>query len=795
MLYRRPADVLVLGAILALLLCGLQYFTISKFSALDSAGYISLGHFLDNGLEKIELDALDAVLGFAAVGVLLTLVALEIGWRRLTILLGWICASELRTRLAVVLVGAVSVRYYFAVGGMYWGGDASAHLSYAKIAAYSLAAGEWPIWTNYLGCGTPYLQFYGLLFFYLVGLVDVVCREFYLSVKIVLALCHVLSGLAMCGFVRQATGSRQAGLIAGLAYILSFWHAQQVLVMGRYPLAVIYALLPLPFWAIERGGRTAVLWGGIGLGALALAHPGYAFWATGFWCAYAMVRLALSAGWRKKLAEAVGLLGVGVAFGAYLTLPMWVERVHTNLRGILELTSVPDPTWQHLLYWSNHHLRLWRLPEGSLHWYGGYVGVSLVLLALIGGALAWRRRDGAFVAVAVGLGLSLVLVFGYRWPWLQALPLVGAFNSARYLLFTVFFLSAAAGFGAQAVRIVGGRRLGAVVLLVLLVDLGSTTFLDIYSTPSAVQSELLDDIAASVPAGESARLPSARLLTTLGGTHPYLGLSWASFKTGVPLAQADPGNLLAATDRFANPFGVFLNRALARLDVAEDMAAVKASALIPAGIKLLNVRHVVATQEQGGQRWLSWGGQSPVLVSPRIRGHATEDLQIAPSEQEVDRLLWRPTGLSRMQVFEQAYPIAELIGTMGVDISRNTCAVLLVDDRVGSEDLGTDPQVEVARHQVWNQRVEMDVEVSAAAFARLAYAYYPHLEVRVDGQIVEPLRTTGGFICLRLDRGAHQIVLEARLSWLRRVLLALDLGLLIVAGVVWWRDRGRPASG
>ena len=47
MVYRRPVDVLTLLAALALLLCGLQYFTISKLSDLGSAGYITPGPFLD----------------------------------------------------------------------------------------------------------------------------------------------------------------------------------------------------------------------------------------------------------------------------------------------------------------------------------------------------------------------------------------------------------------------------------------------------------------------------------------------------------------------------------------------------------------------------------------------------------------------------------------------------------------------------------------------------------------------------------------------------------------------------
>ena len=785
MRYRRPDGILALLAAWALLLCGLQYFTISKFSLLDSAGYPSLGRFLEAVAEKALLDGLDWALLAGVGAIFVALVALEARRGQVSVLLGWVCASERRAVGAVIVAGAVAVRYYFAVGGMYWGGDASAHLAYAWIAAESVGAGEWPIWTNYLGCGTPYLQFYGFLFFYLVGFFELVCRDFYFAVKVVLAACHVLSGWGMYGFARRATRSRQAGLVAGLAFVLSFWHAQQVLVMGRYPLALVYALLPLPFWAFEQGGRSAALWGGIALGALAFAHPGYAFWATGFWCLYTAVRLGLDGAWRARGGQVLMTLGVGVVFGAYQTLPLWLERGYTVLRSGIELTSVPDPSWQHLLFWSNHHLRLWQLPDGALHWYGGYVGVSLVLLALAAAVSAVRRRRGT--AAVVSLAVALLLVFGYRLDALQVFAPVRSFNAARYLLFVVFFLSLAAGWGASALRAWGRRRLGAVVILSLLVDLGPTTLLDMYHTSREESDALLDRIAARMSATEAEHLPGVRMLTTLGGAHPYLQNAWSLYKTGVPLAQADPGNLLTASDRFANAFGTFLNGALGRLD--EDIAEVRASAVIKAGVELLNVRHVLAVQQDGGQRWLSWAGQSPVLVAGRARGYATADLPRAPADEEVQRMLRLATGLSRMQVFEQLYPIAWLIAEMGVDVRRNSCAEILIDGGDNAEDLGTDPTVTVTRHQVWNQRVEIDLEVSQRAFARLAYAHYPHLAIYVDGREVEPLRTTGGFVALRLQAGAYSIVLEPRLSPLRRMLLALDSALLAAAAALWWRSR------
>ena len=118
MRYRRPDDMLVLCSLWALLLFALQFFTVSRFSDLDSAGYISLGHFLEHARGKIQFDALDAVLGLGVVVVFKALVILQVRRRRLTMLLGWICDSEWRTQWAVVLLGMVVVRYYFARGGM-----------------------------------------------------------------------------------------------------------------------------------------------------------------------------------------------------------------------------------------------------------------------------------------------------------------------------------------------------------------------------------------------------------------------------------------------------------------------------------------------------------------------------------------------------------------------------------------------------------------------------------------------------------------------------------------------------
>ncbi len=222
------------------------------------------------------------------------------------------------------------------------------------------------------------------------------------STKLVLGAAHALSGLGAYLFVRRLTGSRQAGFAAGLAYVLGFWHTQQVLIMGRLPLSLFYALLPLPFY----------------------------FWE----------------GLRKNSNPLSQAIGGGAFLGAYLTVPMVVERGLTGLHAGFYMSDFPVPTWRHLLFWSNHRFRLFQAQD---HWYGGYLGASLVAIAVWGLVRTVRteRAEARAAGFPVGLCLigSLLLVFGYRWPVLKTLGVVQAMNASRYLLFVVFFVAVLVG--------------------------------------------------------------------------------------------------------------------------------------------------------------------------------------------------------------------------------------------------------------------------------------------------------------------------------------------------------------
>jgi hypothetical protein len=133
-----------------------------------------------------------------------------------------------------------------------------------------------------------------------------------------------------------------------------------------------------------------------------------------------------------------------------------------------------------------------------------------------------------------------------------------------------------------------------------------------------------------------------------------------------------------------------------------------------------------------------------------------------------------------------------VIGGMKIDVRANTSANILLADGTTSEDLGTNPQLELIGHQVWNQRVLLNVRVTEPCFARLAYAHYPFLGVYVNGEYITSHRTAGGFVALKLAAGVSEIELKPHLSPLRRFFLVVDV-LIVVGACVWWWKRRTPS--
>ena len=821
--------------LLALLLFVHQYTTMARFGVLPPGKRApTFSDYLAIVSEKVELGLPDYLLLAAIAGLFLALVFAEFRGGCLTALLRRVFTSEGWTIGLLAAAAFAAVRYYLGTGDFPWGGDQPQHICFAQMASRSISEGELPIWTNYLGAGTPYLQFYGFLFFYITGLVDQLWKDVFLSLKVAMGVLHAASGVAMYLLARTLTGSRRAGFIAGLAYVLSFWHTQQIIIMGRFPLSLFYALLPLPFYFFERLSSPGLaanrerlansLAGGICLGALALTHPGYAFWATVLLGVYAGLRLSIPVHADRSRGGLVwwsGLLfAAGLVFGAYLILPMSLERDYTGLySGMLNFAAVPVPTWQHVLAWSNY--RFWVLPppDITVNWYGGYLGLSLVLLVAGGVAAALRSRSRQlilrFLPGLCCLGLTALLVFGYLLPPLQALPVVQMLAAGRYLLFTVFFLSLAVGPAAQTLMILLRRRrwrvpVSTLILCVIAVDLGPTTFQQMYLTRD--QQAMFPNLRAHADSLDAqGQLPNHRVLWT-GSKHSgywLKGMLYFESRTPSP-GSFHPGKARAAAD-FVEPVDRYLSKLVEmgyfEVDtsgnadlyqrIPETIFGRSHWEVILTGMSMMDVRFLVVSHLDGYTQindMSAFGSYGPVLVSPRI---------VPFPAGEIDQLIAAGKPFETMEsegdpgftkVLMDSYNALFLGANTVVDPNTRACYRIFVLD-AGGQELGTNPAVEVLEHTVRMQRVDLKLRVSEACFARLAYSYFPHLRVTVDGREVAPLRTAGGFMAVQLEAGEHGLVLEAELSPLRRGLLAVNLLCLAATAYLFASNRRRKRTG
>lgn len=777
-------------ALLVVVLLIMQYVTLAKFAVLPpSLSFHSFGDFVAVTARYVELGVIDLVLLCLCLICVGWIVALEWQRRSLTSTLSWLAARDRRAMVGLLLLSLLAVRYYFSVGMFPWAADSPQHIAYTNLVAEALRGGDLIWWTWYLGTGSPFLQFYGFLFFLLAGAVGAVLPTT-LALKILLGLLHACSGLGVYVLLRGTRRRRLAAMVAGAAYVLCFWHTQQVLIMGRLPLALVYVLLPWVLAGFEHAAAgTRVRWhlavaAGCALGAVVLTHPGYGIWSCLFAALYILLRSAfLRRAWLPTVTVMGAVLIPGAVVGAALLVPMWFERHATGLAAAFTLAGVPDPSWWSLLVWSNFRFFAVAPTEATYNWYGGYLGLSLVVLALCGLVVRGRLRHAALPA-AICLVFSLTLALAWSTAVVQAIPGTFLLAGGRYLLFATVFLAVGVGHGVHALQVryrPHGRQAATLALGLVLFDLGPTTFQQPYARPAdrgpggflvSDFDQLRRQSLEAVPAGH---VPPYRTLLAHGETNRYLATGLLYDQARLPIADGPhPGELPAVFD-FVQP----LQHYIAWWVEQNPRAAGVDDEVIRAGLRMLNVRFL-----------LTGHLESDGLSLTTLQLPATPALA-AGTIESFDAFLRREPAVATLIDTQASTRVRRIVRTMAlisamqVDSVRSSSRAVFARDLPSRVDLQTDPDLEVRRHSVTNERVELELELSQDAFVRLAYGYWPWMHVVVDGVVTQPLQTEERFVLLQLEKGPHLILLEPRLSTLRRVLLWIAL-LVPLATAGWW---------
>jgi hypothetical protein len=360
--------------------------------------------------------------------------------------------------------------------GYFWGAHDARHAVYF-IFQYDKAVqdGIWlpgwgPDWA--FGYGYPFWivygplsTFVGELFHHFGGL------GFEDSVKAVLALSILLSGLAMYGFVRSWLG-RNAGLVAAVAYMAIPYHLVDVYVRAAVAESVALVFLPLALWtfreAVLRPRLTAVIAAAFTYAAIMWTSNLVALVFTPGLAAYVLALLIwMGLDERRKTQDAkpwarefpafilrrglwplsAALLGLGLSAAFFV--PALIEQRYINQTQWFG--KYYDP-FQHFVYFFQLFNPAWGfgisqpgpddIAQGAMSY---QLGAAAVLLSLIAVALSWRqaaarRREIWFWAAWAAISVFLTLGVS-AWVW-RHVPLVPyAQFPWRYLMLAIVPLS------------------------------------------------------------------------------------------------------------------------------------------------------------------------------------------------------------------------------------------------------------------------------------------------------------------------------------------------------------------
>ncbi len=710
--------------------------------------------------------------------------------------------AGLSRRLSRILAGRWSLlgllglltlagRSYLLAPGRLILGDAVANVANAMTIKLLIAQGHWPpyYWSNFAFMGYPWLQFHNSLFYYQAALAAFVVGDAFLASKLVLLANLFLAAVAMFAYVRFLTRSAWPALVSATVWSATFFHYHFFVHVGSIHISSLLPFIPAALLCVEAilaRHRTRLAIAGLAFSVCwqTWAHAFYAAVTVALLCLYVVVRLLL---WRRPRLRWVGRLrlllaaGGGVALGlagaVSQWLPVYVERQFVGGWTAGSRFSHPIIDWRQVLTFRGSFLT----PE----WWGGYVGLSVFSLALLGILLSLVLRDFKMFGLVIWLLVAAYLALGPRYlPFdsvMSRLPFgiyVYAIRTpGKYLLWVEFSLAALAGvavrevwLGAYRVR----RRLAGLPWPPAL--LGRRFAL---AAVAAVAGEMIFfslQVNSLYPASWVSATPGygealqwikehgdrvSRLLDTSIGDLEAFALS------GQPAFDSH--------NEESPPSTALYREILDSVDSKRD-----GDSLSPAardGMYLLDVGYVV-----------SRGGLPPDSVwMATFRSEPFGVWQVYKHSPVVAAPQAAPIGLDSQS------SISDLIEAMKIDRQANTAAFIPV---ANSTEVGRPPggdagplRLTVEDYQVGLTHMSLTYNVSQPAVLQLSYSAYPTLELYLDGARSDYFNTAFNLIGLITPAGEHRIELRPVLSPLRLFSYGADIVGLTAIALLFTRWR------
>jgi hypothetical protein len=797
--------VVILLVSLVFLLFFNQFVTLKNFSEFVSPFYRWIGFpafldFLSQYGNRIFSDA-DRKVFFLIIFLSAMIAVLE--WRK-RILQTFIESRSFSDRsvlIAIVLTGIVALRFFLAPGSGMYRGDSPYFLFLGWMESNLIRHFHWTeFWTFVGGGGQVLNQFYSPLMTVIVGIWDIVVRDFHLSAKLMLLTFRILMAVGLYLFVRQLTASRKAGFLAALAILLIHQMSHTSIYPGRYSAAAGMAVIPFLFYFFERYLSNRKLENLIAIAltsaVLVLVHLKTALPGFGFFGFYVFLRsFSVPKDGIKVVSLVAFFLLLGVLMDSMSVYGYFFEQKfaawgnHLS-RGGEAFASAQNPFLSYFL-WNNFRVSLFSADYSQ--WQGGYLGLSILLAFLLSVMLFVPRKSRRFdfLPTIICTMLAFLFTFVFTSPELfKHFFLLQLIGTEKFMLF--FALFGAATFGVLFTQLVplffriAPTRLFLFLAFILVLDFGFTTFqAPFMRDPGGSLMPVIDFFKKKYAFDKSNGYAPFRVLLA-AQNHPAASDDWrnsdmwAAETAGVPTVVGHyvENNYRQAAFLFTLNHFVQLHGAQTPDKFPEYL--VNGLYLVMTGFFLTSfpIRHpqIVPVHVQQDYALNQMRFVSPILVSERLKRYPLKEFLEGPEESGTNHL-------SFLKGLEVDYA------------QRRANHIAVGDDYLGETNLsslnrGAPLEVSVPQLEIGLSKVVLKIVSDNACFCRLAFTHYPFMEVRINGKRAPFQPTLEGAILVRITEGENEVEIIPHLSPARRIAMVVGIALFLLLLLVLWR-KGR----
>lgn len=328
----------------------------------------------------------------------------------------FILHKKINYLLLLILISILPVLSIFR-SGTYESGLLTENVQLAISFYDTLRDGNlFPVWahTAFAGYGNPAHLFMYPLPFYLTSIIHSLGVSFLDSVKSILALSFVFSGITMFYWIKNKLGEIPA-FVASLFYLFAPYHLIELHFRVAIGVTLGFVFIPLSFLFFDKLINTNkfkyIFPGGFALGLLMLSHPALFTVTFLFLIPYVLFLLRNKMKNFKILFKSIVFFLYGLAISAFYWIPLITE---SNL--IKHVSSLHTGDFKHFweyIYSPTFYGFLFQGHYGETHFIIGYPHLLIVIFAVI---LLFRKK---FKGESKSLMLFLIFEFIFLFFMLQ----------------------------------------------------------------------------------------------------------------------------------------------------------------------------------------------------------------------------------------------------------------------------------------------------------------------------------------------------------------------------------------